>query len=87
MSAPQKRQSPRGAGFEENNRLGGRPHSITDTCTDITHPLRLAMLAADDLRQHLHDYAQATDRPAFEAVQAADLLDAAADLLAKAVMP
>lgn len=50
-------------------------------------PLHLAMLAADEVRQHLRDYADATDRPAWEAVQAADLLDTVADLLAKAGTP
>jgi hypothetical protein len=49
------------------------------------HPLRLAMLAADEVRQHLREYANATDRPTWEAVQAADLLDTVAELLAKAV--
>jgi hypothetical protein len=54
---------------------------------DTTHPLRLAMLAADEVRQHLREYADATDRPACEAVQAADLLDVVADLLSKACSP
>jgi hypothetical protein len=52
-----------------------------------THPLRLAMLAVDEVRQHLREYADATDRPAWEAVQAADLLDTVAELLAKAGTP
>lgn len=58
-------------------------------CADLqqAHPLRLAMLAADEVRQHLRDYADTTDRPAWEAVQAADLLDTVADMLAKAVQP
>lgn len=51
------------------------------------HPLRLAMLATDEVRQHLREYADATDRPAWEAVQAADLLDTVAELLAKAGTP
>ncbi|OOG43232.1 hypothetical protein B0E52_09860 [Rhodanobacter sp. C06] len=57
--------------------------------TDLkqAHPLRVAMLAADEVLQHLREYADATDRPAWEAVQAADLLDSVADLLAKAVQP
>lgn len=50
-------------------------------------PLRLAMVAADEIRQHLRDYADATDRPAWEAVQAADLLDTVAELLALVVQP
>jgi len=51
----------------------------TTLCTDLqpAHPLRLAMLAADEVRQHLREYADATDRPASEAVQAVDLLDKA----------
>ncbi|HKR77508.1 MAG TPA: hypothetical protein VJR95_12680 [Rhodanobacter sp.] len=52
-----------------------------------THPLRLAMLAADELRKHLLDYADTTDKPAWEVVEAADLSDTVADLLAKAGTP
>lgn len=51
------------------------------------HPLRLAMLATDEVRQHLREYADATDRPAWQAVQAADLLDTVAELLAKVAQP
>lgn len=50
-------------------------------------PLRMAMFAIDEVRQHLIDYADTTDRPAWEAVEAANLLDAVAELLAKAVQP
>lgn len=48
------------------------------------HPLHLVMLAADEVRLHLCEYADVTDCPAWEAVQAADLLDTVADLLGKA---
>ncbi|EIL88671.1 hypothetical protein AB7849_05020 [Rhodanobacter sp. 115] len=49
------------------------------------HPLRLAVLATDEVRQHLREYADATHRPAWEAMHAANLLDTVADLLDKAV--
>lgn len=51
------------------------------------HPLRIAMLAASEKRQHLCEYADATDRPACEAVQAADLPDTVAELLARLELP
>jgi len=51
------------------------------------NPIRLAIGATDDSRNHLRDYADATDNPSWEVVEAADLLDAVADLLAKAVAP
>ena len=51
------------------------------------HLLRLAALADDEVRQHLREYADATDRPAWEAVQAADLLDTVVKVLAKAGTP
>ena len=49
------------------------------------HPLRIALLAADEVRQHLREHADATDRPTWEAVKAADLLDTVAHLLDKAL--
>lgn len=49
-------------------------------CTGVQspHPLRLAMLSADEVRKHLREYADTTDRSAWEAEQAAGLLDKAA---------
>ena len=49
--------------------------------------LQLAIAAADDIRNHLRDYADATDTPAWEVVEAADLLDSVADLLGNVVEP
>lgn len=48
------------------------------------HPQRVAMLAADEVRRDLRECADATDRPAWEALQAADLLETVADPLGKA---
>jgi len=45
----------------------------------------LASGATDDSRNHLRKYADATDTPAWEVVEAADLLDRVVDLLDKAV--
>lgn len=47
--------------------------------------LRLAMLAIKDVRKPLQDYADETDEPAWEAVEAADLLDTVSKLLEGAV--
>ena len=46
-----------------------------------TIALTLAARAVSDARLHLGTYADGTDAPACEAVEAADLLDAVADLL------
>lgn len=46
--------------------------------------LRAAALAADDLRNHLRDYADGTDEPVPAAVEAADWVDVVVDLLAEA---
>ena len=46
--------------------------------------ISLAIGATDDSRNHLRDYADATDALAWEVVEAADLLDRVADLLNKA---
>jgi hypothetical protein len=48
-------------------------------------PLFLAVAAMDAAREQLDRYALATDEPAWGAVDAADLLDAARDAMAQAV--
>jgi hypothetical protein len=53
-------------------------------CATIPH-LVLALAAVDAARVQLDRYALATDEPAWCAVDATDALDAAPDLLAKAV--
>jgi hypothetical protein len=48
-------------------------------------PLFLASVAMDAAREQLDRYALGTDEPAWGAVDAADLLDAARDAMAQAV--
>lgn len=57
-----------------------------DACAaDLDANLCLALAAMDGARLQLDRYAFATDTPAWQAVDAADALDAARDLLAQAV--
>lgn len=57
-----------------------------DVCAaDPDANLCLALAAVDAARAQLDRYASATDTPAWCAVDAADALDSARDLLAKAV--
>ena len=60
--------------------------------TSKDHPTRvgadalsLALAAVDGARQQLNRYASATDEPAWQAVDAADLLDVVSRLIAEAV--
>ena len=73
----------RGASIE---RKGNRVYLASLSALYGDH-LRLAIAATDEIRNHLRDYADTTDTPAWEAVEAADLLDSVADLLGKAVQP
>lgn len=58
---------------------------MIDANQEPVHLLRLATLAAGEVRQYIHEYADCTDRPIFEAVQVADLLDSVITLLERAV--
>ena len=84
--SPSENERPRVRGRGGIERKGSR-ECLDRVSALYGDPLCLAQLAADDLRQHLRDYADATDNPSYEAVEAADLLDAVADLLAKAMQP
>lgn len=50
----------------------------------VTAAWFLALIALDAAREQLDRYAHATDEPAWQAIDAADLLDAARAALAKA---
>lgn len=83
MTAFQKRQRPGGCRGEEVAKLKALYGHRHDTANIA---LTLAARAVADARLHLANYADGTDAPAWEAAEAADLLDAVADTLAHVVV-
>lgn len=65
---------------------GGTRRPATEPLS-VGHALSLALDATDSARRHLDHYASATDCPAWEVVEAADMLDAACELLLQGRKP
>lgn len=68
-----------------NNTGAWASASGRDTTADAHDTLCLALAAIEAARQQLNRYATATDAPAWQVVDAADLLDTAAACVADAV--
>lgn len=86
MSTFPGNETPRAVRRRARDNTGARASASGGHATaDARGTLCLALAAIDAARQQLNRYATATDAPAWQMVDAADLLDAAAAAVADAV--